>query len=133
MPNRYRALTLMLRAVGCLDLLALLAIVMPRPWMAAVHHFAGLGALPAVPIVGYLARTTSAVYALHGAMVLFISFDVVRYERLIRFMALAALFHGLVVLGIDLAEQMPPLWRCVEGPSFSATGAVVLWLQRRKA
>jgi hypothetical protein len=124
---------LLLRAVGCLDLLALLAVVMPRHWMAVAHKFVGLGALPEGPIVGYLARSASALYALHGAMVLFISFDVVRYERLIRLMAVAALVHGVVIFGIDLAEGMPALWRCGEGPAFAATGVLVLWLQHGRS
>lgn len=126
--NSARGLALVLRAMGCFDVLALLAVIMPREWLDLAHRGAGLGALPEGPIVGYLARSASALYALHGAIVVFISFDVGRYERLIRFMALAALFHGIVILGIDLAEQMPPLWRIAEGPCFSATGAVVLWL-----
>jgi hypothetical protein len=70
-------------------------------------------------------------YVLHGAIVVFISFDVVRYERLIRFMAFAALFHGAVMLGIDVAQQMPTFWQYAEGPGFAATGAIVLWCQRR--
>ena len=97
-------LAILLRGVGCLDLLALLAVVMPRHWMDVAHKFVGLGTFPDGPIVGYLARSTSALYALHGAMVLFMSFDVARHARLIRFMAVAALVHGAVILGIDLAE-----------------------------
>ena len=128
--NSMRPLVLVLRGIGCLDLLALLAVVMPEHWMDIGHHWTGLGTLPREPIVGYLARSTSALYALHGAMVVFISFDVSRYERLIRFMAWAALVHGAVILGIDLAQQMPAIWLYGEGPSFAATGLVVLALQR---
>ena len=125
-----RRLALFLRAVGCLDLVALIAAVMPQHWMDVGHKFVGLGPIPHDPIVGYLTRSASALYALHGAMILFISFDVVRYERLIRFMAIAALVHGAVILGIDLGEPLPPLWRYGEGPAFAATGVIVLWLQR---
>jgi hypothetical protein len=117
--------------MGCLDLLAFVAIVMPAEWLDAAHRWAGLGTMPTEPIVGYLARSASAMYALHGAIVVFISFDVVRYERLIRFMAWAALVHGVVMFGIDAAQQMPLYWRIAEGPCFIATGAVVLWLQAR--
>lgn len=131
MTKRHRKLALVLRAIGCLDLLALVAVAMPDHWLETAHRLAGLGTLPAGPIVGYLARSASAMYVLHGAIVVFISFDVVRYERLIRFMALAALVHGAVILGIDLAQPMPILWRYGEGPAFAATGLVVLWLQGR--
>jgi hypothetical protein len=129
--KRQQTLALVLRALGCLDLLAILAVVMPVEWLQAGHRAAGLGTFPAAPIVGYLARSTSAMYVLHGAIVVFISFDVVRYERLIRFMAFAALFHGAVMLGIDVAQQMPTFWQYAEGPGFAATGAIVLWCQRR--
>ncbi len=126
-------LAVLLRAVGCLDLLALIAVVMPRHWMEVAHKFVGLGVIPEGPIVGYLARSASALYALHGAIVLFMSFDVAHYARLIRFMAMAAFVHGAIILGIDLAEGLPALWRYGEGPAFAATGVAVLWLQRGRS
>ncbi len=131
MSNRERKLAFVLRALGFLDLLAIFAVVIPSAWLSVAHAWAGLGPFPAEPIAEYLARSTSALYALHGAMVVFISFDVGRYERLIRFMALAALVHGAVILGIDVALQMPALWRYSEGPTFAATGVIVLWMQGR--
>jgi hypothetical protein len=124
-------LAVVLRVLGGVDLLALVAVVMPRGWMAQGHAWAGLGELPTAPIVGYLGRSASFLYALHGATVLFISFDVARYRPLITFLAIIALAHGAVMLGIDLAEGMPLWWTVVEGPGFTATGAVVLSLQVR--
>jgi hypothetical protein len=129
MPTAERVLIVVLRAFGGLDLLALGAVVMPQPWMAAGHAWLGLGPLPNAPLVGYLARSASALYALHGALVLFISFDVRRYSRLITFLAAAALVHGAVMAGIDFAVGMPRLWSLGEGPAFAATGALVLLLQ----
>jgi hypothetical protein len=120
-----------LRFLGCLDLLALGAVLMPQRWMEAVAVRAGLEGLPPAPVVGYLARSASALYALHGAMILYVSCDVARHWGLIRFLAAAALVHGAVVFGIGAAEGMPLWWRLAEGPSFAATGAVVLLLQRR--
>jgi hypothetical protein len=61
-------------------------------------------------------------------MIVFMSFDVVRYRPLIAFLATAALVHGGVMLGIDLAEGMPAWWTALEGPAFAATGAVALTL-----
>jgi hypothetical protein len=125
-----RAVAVVLRALGALDLCALVVIFLPLRWLAAAHAAAGLGALPHGPLVGYLARSASALYALHGATVLFISFDVRRYWRLIRFLAAVAVLHGALMLGIDLAEGMPVWWTSVEGLGFAATGLAVLAAQR---
>jgi hypothetical protein len=124
-----RVVAWILRALGMVDLLALVAVVMPASWMAATHAWAGLGELPGEPVVGYLARSTSALYALHGLLIVYISFDVARYWTLIRFFASVAVVHGLVMFGIDLSQGMPAWWTCVEGPSFAATGALVLVAQ----
>jgi len=120
----------MLRLLGGLDVLAFLAVLMPLEWLAKVHAWLGLGELPREPIVGYLTRSASALYALHGAMILFLSFDTRRYAALITFLAVAALIHGTVMLGIDLAVGMPRWWTLFEGPAFAATGAIVLVIQK---
>jgi hypothetical protein len=130
-PNR--SLAWFLRAIGCLDMLAVAAVIMPRSMMDLAHSWTGLGAIPPEPIVGYLARSASALYVLHGAMVVLISFDLTRYKGLIRFLGLASLLHGAVLFGIDIAEGMPPLWRYSEGPVFAASGLIILWLQHRRS
>jgi hypothetical protein len=130
-PNHpQRLLVIVLRVLGCVDLTALVAVVMPNAWMAAIHAAVGLGEFPETPLVGYLTRSASALYALHGAMILFVSFDVDRYRPLITFMALAALIQGLVILAIDLAVGMPTPWILVEAPAFIGTGLAVLVAQR---
>jgi hypothetical protein len=131
-PTRRAArelLVVLLRAFGLLDLSALVAVFLPLPWMAAAHAWLGLGTMPEGPLVGYLARSASALYALHGALVLFLSFDVRRYWRVITFLAAAAVVHGIIMLGIDLAEGMPWWWKAFEGWGFAATGVVVLAAQ----
>jgi hypothetical protein len=128
-----RPLTLTLRILGTLDLLAVLAAMAPRPWIVLLHEWCGLGPLPDGQIVGYLYRSTSLLYALHGAMILFVAGDVARYARLIRFLALLAIVHGALLVAVDAIEQMPGWWRWAEGPGFAAIGVLVLWLQRRAA
>jgi hypothetical protein len=118
-----------LRALGVLDLLALGAVFLPLHWMAVAHAWLGLGTMPEGPLVGYLARSASALYALHGALILFLSFDVRRYWSLITFLAVLAVLHGAVMLGIDIAEGMPVWWTAIEGLGFAGTGAVVLAAQ----
>lgn len=118
-----------LRLLGFVDLCALVAVVMPHTWMEWGHEATGLGELPTEPIVGYLARSASALYALHGLLLIYLSLDVARYWGLIRFLAVAAVLHGMVVLTIDWREEMPVWWILVEGPTFTATGLVVLTVQ----
>lgn len=124
-------LALALRCLGVLDFSALLVVFVPASVFTGLISHSGLGEVAVRPLDVYLAKTTSALYALHGAMILYLSFDLERYWNLIRFLAVAALLHGLVIVGIDWSLPMPLWWRLVEGPGFAATGALVLWLQHR--
>jgi hypothetical protein len=127
-----RGLVLMLRILGTVDLLAVLAVFLPLEWVAKAHAWLGLGVLPEKPIIGYLTRSASALYALHGAMILFVSTDVRRYGPLIKFLAVAALVHGIILYLIDMSAGMPAFWIVLEGPLVAATGAIVLMVQRQR-
>jgi hypothetical protein len=131
--DRHRRLALILRILGALDLFALVAALAPRPWIVFAHECCGMGSLPDGPVVGYLFRSASLLYAMHGAMLLLVAGDVVRYWPLIRFLAVLAVVHGIILIGIDAAELLPGWWRWAEGPGFAATGIIVLWLQGRGA
>ena len=133
-----RRVAVALRVLGTLDLLALIAALAPRPWIVLAHEWCGLGTLPDGPIVGYLYRSASVMYALHGAVLLFVAADVVRYWPLIRFLAVLAVVHGAVLVTIDAVEAMPGWWRWIEGPGFAGSGhwccvcsGRVGWLARR--
>lgn len=97
--------------------------------MVEVHGWLDLGDLPGLPIVGYLTRSLAALYALRGALVLFISFDVSRYAPLITFMAVTTIVFGLALVAIDVAAGMPWFWLLAEGPVIAAIWAAILWLQ----
>jgi hypothetical protein len=127
--QRERLLVACLRLLGALDMLALGAVVMPFSWMNGIAIALGLDPLPTHPIFGYLARSASVMYALHGITVFFISFDVVRYWQLIRLLAVVAVLHGMIMWGIDAFQQLPVWWQLLEGPLFAATGVGVLCLQ----
>jgi hypothetical protein len=73
-----RILVWLLRIGGVAMLTALGAVVMPYEWMNVIHKRQGLGELPHVPIVGYLTRSISALYALHGALLVFVANDLRR-------------------------------------------------------
>jgi hypothetical protein len=132
MKNPERILVWLLRLGGAVMLTALGAVLMPFEWMNVIHQRVGLGELPHVPIVGYLTRSISALYALHGALLVFLAGDVRRYLPVVRFLALAGAVFGVLMLGIDYATGMPLLWTVAEGPYVVALSAVILWLTGRK-
>lgn len=121
----------LLRLLALLDFCALAAVVAPRAWIAASHEWLGLGAFPGEPLVEYLARCTSVWYASYGLLLWFISHDVERYGRLIRFLSCVLIVQGIVIVGIDLAAGMPGWWTAFEGPCCSGLGAVLMVLQGR--
>ncbi|QGJ70172.1 Hypothetical protein PBC10988_18660 [Planctomycetales bacterium 10988] len=123
------ALAWALRVMGGIDLLSLLAVIMPRDWIAWWHAWTGLGELPVSPIVFYLARSASALYSLHGVLIIFLSTDVRRYWLVIRLLAWVALVHGVLIFIIDWQAGLPLWWKLLEGPTFFMTGVIVLLLQ----
>jgi Na+-translocating ferredoxin:NAD+ oxidoreductase RnfD subunit len=126
-----KVLVTLLRMGAVITLSALGAVVMPQTWMAAIHQALGMGDLPDLPIVGYLTRSLSALYAVHGAMLLFVSFDVRRYLPLVRFSAGLVIVFGAMLLAIDAAAGLPWWWTFVEGPFLVVLGTVLLGLSGR--
>ena len=64
MSNHEHFLQLFLRIIGTTSLTAAFFVFVPQAWLEAIHQQLGLGNLPAAPVVSYLARSTSAFYAL---------------------------------------------------------------------
>jgi hypothetical protein len=120
-----------LRCIGTIDCLAVLIAIFPRHWIETMHGHLGLGSFPPDAITGYLARSASIMYALHGLCVLYVSTDIVRYLGLIRFLAYVALVHGGLLVWVDTVEGMPTWWVASEGPLFACSGLVALVLVGR--
>lgn len=123
-------LTLYLRLIGTVAGLAAICAVMPLHWMDTIHRAIGMGALPDRPIVEYLARSTSAFYALMGALFWTLSFDLVRYRPLVRRLGMAIIALGILLLWTDIVAGMPWFWQAIEGPANVVLGAVILWTVR---
>lgn len=128
--NHARAETFLrfvLRCVGTVSLLALVAVVMPYSWMNATHQWLGLGRLPDQPIVGYLARSLSAFYALLGGLLWALSFDLRRHRPTLCYLGGAIMVFGAMLTGIDWVERLPLYWRGWEGPWVMVIGAAIAW------
>ena len=130
MGTAERLLVVVLRAVGLVACLAIVPTLMPLNWMAVVHEHLGLGTLPDGPIVEYLARSLSGMYAFHGGLFLLASADVRRYAPLVIYSGATALLGGIGLLALDLSLGMPWWWTAGEGPFVTLLGLVILVLQR---
>jgi len=132
MMGRERFLRLFLRIIGTASLLAVIAVVMPYSWMNAIHQWLGLGKLPPEPIVGYLARSTSAFYALLGGLMWIVSWDLRRHRLVLCYLGVAIILFGAALFAVDLLEGMPHYWSFFEGPIDIAFGIVILLLSYRR-
>jgi len=131
MNNQERLFKLFLRILGTASLLALVAVVMPYSWMNATHQWLGMGQLPPEPIVGYLARSTSAFYALLGGLFWVVSFDLHRHKLILCYLGVAIVIFGAALLAVDLLEGMPLYWSLIEGPINVIFGVVISMLAHR--
>lgn len=129
MTFTHRFLANSLRLLGAIDMTAVVLAFVPDGWIAWCHAELGLGTIPSEPVVGYLARSGSLMYALHGLTVFYISFDLPRYWNLVRLLAAVSLLHGGLMTLVDVRVGMPAWWTILEGPCFAATGAATLVLQ----
>jgi hypothetical protein len=130
--NRYEfALVVILRGSAIILLTALIPAVMPFAWMDAIHQRLGMDELPEGPIMGYLTRSLSAMYAFHGALVFFVSLDIRRYVPVVKCLAWLGIVFGVGMFVLDLSVGMPPRWTACEGPSILVLCGVLLWLASR--
>jgi hypothetical protein len=126
-----RALALVLRFHGAVVLPALAGALMPTDTMAAYYRDLGLGEMPRVPLVEYLARSLSLMYAGAAPMMFVLSLDVRRYRPPIQVVNYFGLAFGAAMFTLDLWVGMPLYWVLWEGPSIIALSAVQLVLTWR--
>ncbi len=124
------ALQLLLRLAGVLTISAFLAMFLPTDWMASTHERLGLGEFPRSPLVEYLTRSVAALYGFHGALLLLISRDPVKYRTIVQFVAVMNVAFGVMMLLIDLHAGMPWWWTLGEGPPLIVFGVVIGYLNR---
>lgn len=118
----------MLRTEAFIQISAIVAVVMPFRWMIDINAWLGFEPLPEKPVVEYLARSLSAFYVWHGAITWLLSTNVQRYQHLLRFWAITFSIFGVVLLLINLASGLPPLWSWGEGIYVIVFGIVIFKL-----
>ena len=124
------ALQLLLRLAGVLTISAFLAMFLPTDWMASTHERLGLGEFPRSPLVEYLTRSVAALYGFHGALLLLISRDPVKYRTIVQPVSVMNDAFGVMMLLIDLHAGMPWWWTAGEGLPIIVFGVVIGYLNR---
>src|ERR1051325_1398123 len=133
MPTSEIQLVWFLRLTALMFLSAALAVFLPYAWMDAISIWIGLGELPQLPLVEYLTRSVSALYATLGASYWYMSRDVRRYLPLLRFTIPVTLVFDATIIALDVLIPMPPLWLAGESVSILTWTAALWWLLRRAA
>jgi hypothetical protein len=127
-----RLLFLLVRVNAAVLLLAAPCALLPFAWMDAVHRDAlGLGSLSDIPITKYMARSLSLVYAMHGAIVLFVSLNWARLRFAVPYLAWLHVAFGCAMFAVDLDAGLPWWWVAGEGPSLVGFAVVVLAVNRK--
>jgi len=119
------ALIIILRLSGLLLIMAFIAVFLPYENMASIHKQMGLGNLPQLPILDYLARSVSLFYGIHGVMVLYISFNLMRYLPFLKLLCYLGFVFGIALFIIDKNAPMPADWSLAEGPFIISLNMVV--------
>ncbi len=120
----------LLAIIGCGLMVATIPLFFPVNVMQTIHRWLGLGDFPVAPIAIYLARSTSMLYAVHGFLMLLVSFDLKRYWPLVQVFGWLHVVIGLTMFGIDLTTPMPFYWISGEGIPIALAGMLIIWLWR---
>jgi len=126
-----KALTGLLRFLGALTLLAVFAAIMPTTWMSAANDSLGLAPLDRSPLMEYLTRSLSAIYALLGALTLYVAGDVKRYADFVAFAGGLTILFGLFLTMLGGWADLPAAWVWFEGPPTMFLGGLMFWLARQ--
>jgi hypothetical protein len=83
--DRERILVWLLRLAGAVEILAFIAVVMPRSWMEITNAWIGLGEMPDGPLLMFMIRQASYTYGVHGLSLWLIATDVDRFRPFVVF------------------------------------------------
>ena len=100
-------ISLLLRILGGICVLAIVPLFAPRIWLDAGHRVLGLGAFPSAPIAEYLARSVSSLCTFYGGLLLLLASDVRRFIRVIQYQAVAIMILSAVGIFAGVRAGIP--------------------------
>jgi hypothetical protein len=125
--DQERIQKVLLRLAGAFEILAFIAVVMPRSWMEISHAWLGLGGMPHGPVLMFLIRQASYTYGMHGISLWVLAVDVNRFRPLIIVNGIAYLLAAPVFWTIDYTTGMPLWWAIGDSLGCGFLGAALLW------
>lgn len=128
--NRQRLQSWLLRVAGSVEILAFVAVVMPRSWMDESHAWLGLGEMPGGAVLMFMIRQASYVYGMHGVSLWVLASDVIRFRPLVVLNGISFLLAAPVFFIIDHTAGMPLYWTLLDSAGCGLFGAALLWLNR---
>jgi hypothetical protein len=128
--SRQRLLSWLLRLTGAIEVLAFIAVVMPRSWMEVSHVWLGLGEMPEGPLIMFMIRQASYAYGVHGVSLWVLASDVHRFRPLVTLNGVSFLLAAPVIFLIDYTSGVPLWWTAVDTLGCAFFGAALLWLGR---
>lgn len=131
--NRQRISAFLLCLSGSVEILAFIAVVMPRSWMEIAHTWLGMGEMPEGTIIMFMIRQASYTYGMHGISLWVIASNVERFRLLVILNGIAFLVAAPVFFLIDQTSGMPLWWTLGDALGCGGLGAALLWSSRRNS
>jgi len=121
-----------LRIAGGFEILAFIAVVMPRSWMEVGHTWLGMGVMADGPLLMFMIRQASYTYGFHGLSLLVLSTDLERFRPLLMLNGISFTLAGVVFALIDYTSGMPWFWTVGDSLGCGLFGIAILWLNRKR-
>jgi hypothetical protein len=130
--NEEKLQRLILRVAGAFEILAFIAVIMPRSWMEAGHALVGLGEMSRGPLLMFMIRQASYTYGMHGVSLIILATELKRFRPLLIFNGISFTLAALVFFLIDYTAGMPWFWTLSDVVGCGGFGIAILWLNRKK-
>ena len=130
--NHQRLLSWILRLAGAVELLAFIAVILPRSFMETAHAALGLGVMPQGPVLIFMIRQASYCYGMHAVSLFVIASDVERFRPFVILNGISFLVAAPVFFLIDFTAGMPLWWTLGDSISCLFFGASLLLLARKR-
>ena len=129
--NRLSLQAWLLRLAGAVEILAFVAVVMPRSQMEAAHRWLGLGQMAGGSIIMFMIRQASYTYGMHGISLWVLATNVERFRPLVILNGIFYLLAAPIFFVIDYTSGMPLWWTLGDTFGCGFFGAALLWLNLR--